>query len=275
MRDLLHMTGLPLRRIEKELEAHTKRRLEDLEQRQREGQLTRAEEIDLVELKEQRYFSKSALQELAKGKRKRPPIERQLKELFNFAHGGQGPRRDWDQLNQWRLALAEPSGESQVIVCPTCGAATTPTEDCAETKPAENGVTVPTSAPVPPVEGDRRTRERFDVMLRPVDEVVWSPVTVLAGYVSAGKLENANGLMRHVGREADPGETADAIIACGDGGISEAVDTIISHAGARDELLHVMQIVKSLNERDRRVDSDALLDHALARHASRPQKTFG
>ncbi|WP_280259014.1 hypothetical protein [Nocardia abscessus] len=85
----------------------------------------------------------------------------------------------------------------------------------------------------------------------------------MAGYISAGNFERVNGLIRYVGIEAAPAETADAVVSCRELGLDEATDTIISYAGSRSEL-DVFQILQSLNQRDKRTDADILLERALA-----------
>jgi hypothetical protein len=46
-------------------------------------------------------------------------------------------------------------------------------------------------------------------------------------------------------------------------GLIEAAETIISYAGSRSER-EVLQILRLLNQRNRRADADALLERALA-----------
>lgn len=258
VRSLLKMRGLSLRKVEVELREQVKTRRKRLEQLRTERDLTATERLDLVELAEGRFFSKSALEELVKGRRKHPPRESELRELYDFAHGGHGSREGWEEL------LFKTIRSVRDQVCPACGTAAAPTKECAGAKPAENvAVIAPGGAPVPISEGDRRNEIKLEMAWPSIAEVVWSPVIELSEYVSAGKLENANGLMRHVGIEADPLETADAIVACRQVDMSDAADTIIGHAGNRKELVDVARILKSLNDRDRRADGDALLDHVL------------
>ncbi|WP_063000363.1 hypothetical protein [Nocardia mikamii] len=213
-------------------------------------------------------LSKSALQRVVVRGRKVPFAEVALKGLYDVAHGGGGSDEGWEELKRVNRALAGRLVAEPVTVRPSFGATRLPSESVTNSKPAESGTArALDNAPVPPLLGDRRNN-RLDVAWPSTDEVVWRPVSQLVGYVSTGELENANSLMRHVGTEAEPLETADAIVACRDVDLPDAVDTIISHAGAREELLDVMQILKSLNERDRRADSDALLVHALQNRVS-------
>ncbi|MFI5537944.1 hypothetical protein ACIA5H_16280 [Nocardia sp. NPDC051900] len=82
-------------------------------------------------------------------------------------------------------------------------------------------------------------------------------------YISAGNFERVNGLIRYVGTEAAPDETADAVASCRELGLDEATDTIIGYAGSRSGL-DVLQILQSLNQRGKRRDADILLERALA-----------
>ncbi|MEU2174832.1 hypothetical protein ABZ552_11470 [Nocardia sp. NPDC019219] len=131
-----------------------------------------------------------------------------------------------------------------------------PEQASAATKPAELLTATTTDVvPVPSLMGDRHNIGTIDV--------AWPPAMDLAGYISAGNFERVNGLIRYVGTEATPAETADAVISCRELGLDEATDTIISYAGSRSEL-DVFQILQSLNRRDKRTDADILLERALA-----------
>ncbi|WP_280450106.1 hypothetical protein, partial [Nocardia brasiliensis] len=114
----------------------------------------------------------------------------------------------------------------------------------------------PVVAPAPPAKGDRRKFVTPDV--------AWPPAKDLAVYISVGNFERANGLIRYVGSEASPAETANAVISCRDLGMAEATEAIITYAGNRSER-DVLRILHSLKQHDRRADADALLDNVLAR----------
>ncbi|GAA5084496.1 hypothetical protein GCM10023319_29550 [Nocardia iowensis] len=180
------------------------------------------------------YLTKSVLWDWAHGNRKRAPKIVQLKELHNLALASAGAADEvisWDDLERlWHNVATKP----------------------AEIAPASEA----TVAPVPRSEGDRRNIA--------ILEIAWRPAKDLATYISVGNLERANGLIRHVGSEADPAETADAVISCRDLGMPEATRAIIDYAGNRPER-DVLHILHSLKQRGRRADADALLDRALTR----------
>ncbi|MBF6302563.1 hypothetical protein IU459_34240 [Nocardia amamiensis] len=214
------------------------------------------------------YLSKSVLFYLANGRHKRPPREAPLRELHTLALDScdtEGMVITWDELNSLRLALSLPSTEDEhqpTVLCPTCGAAMTLEEAraleqvSAATKPAEISPVITTDVvPVPHHVGDRHNTGTIDV--------AWPPAKDLAVYISAGNFERVNGLIRYVGTEAAPDETADAVVSCRKLGLDEATDTIINYAGSRSEL-DVLQILQSLNQRDQRPDADTLLERALA-----------
>ncbi|MGY1947777.1 hypothetical protein [Nocardia asiatica] len=213
------------------------------------------------------YLSKSVLIGLVHGKCKLAPDGTEIKALWALrelavAQGGTEGVITWEELNRRRLAIStlphQPAGScsSCGTACLACNAAAPENQAIRMPKPARTPI-VDTLAvvPVPPHKGDRHSSETVDV--------VWLPAKNLSVYISDGNLERANGLIRHVGTEADPDETADAVISCRDMGLSDATDTIISYAGSRSER-DVLQIVRSLNQRDRRADADALLERALA-----------
>lgn len=207
-------------------------------------------------------LSRSVLSDLANGRRKRPPREVPLQELHKLALDScrtEGSVPPWEELNSLRLALSSlgPEDELQPTVpCPTCGAALTLEQASVAARPAEILTSITTDvAPVPHHEGDRRNSGSIDM--------AWPPAKDLAVYISVGNFERVNGLIRYIGTEAAPNETADAVVSCRQLGLDEATDTIISYAGSRPEL-DVLQILQSLNQRDKRSDADILLERALA-----------
>ncbi|MFE4503896.1 hypothetical protein ACFRFQ_28905 [Rhodococcus sp. NPDC056743] len=94
-------------------------------------------------------------------------------------------------------------------------------------------------------------------------DVAWPAASEVSRYLAVGALESANGLIRHVGSEASPIETAHAIASCRDLGLVDAADTIIAYAGGRARR-EVLQILQSLNQQGRRADADTLLTRALS-----------
>ncbi|AFU04318.1 hypothetical protein AW168_06735 [Nocardia brasiliensis] len=233
IRDLIGLTGLSCRAIVDAVAERLKELKKELGARADEA---RADEVraELAELKS-RYLSKSVLADLANGKRKRPKAIH-LRELHSLAlvKAGPGAVISWDDLERLRERAAA--------------------------KPAERTISAaaitPVVAPVPHSEGDRRKFVTPDV--------AWPPAKDLAVYISVGNFERANGLIRYVGSEASPAETANAVISCRDLGMAEATEAIITYAGNRSER-DVLRILHSLKQHDRRADADALLDNVLAR----------
>lgn len=86
----------------------------------------------------------------------------------------------------------------------------------------------------------------------------WPPVTTLAGYLNAGDLEGAAGMIRYAGKEADPGESADAIASCRDSGLDDATDDMLNYASRRHDR-DILRIAKSLIEDDRADEVRTLL----------------
>ncbi|MGS2805680.1 hypothetical protein [Nocardia sp. MW-W600-9] len=90
----------------------------------------------------------------------------------------------------------------------------------------------------------------------------WVPATDLAGYIRAGQLENSSRMIHHVATDADPHETASAVIACREHGLSDAADAIINYAGLRVDR-DVLQILHLLMRRGLHNDARALLARVL------------
>ncbi|MER7449644.1 hypothetical protein ABTW96_05080 [Nocardia beijingensis] len=214
------------------------------------------------------YLSKSVLSKLANGGHKRPPREAPLRELHTLAVDSpntEGTVISWGKLNRLRLALSHLTTEEQPqlsVPCPTCGTAMAPErgktleQTSAAVKPAETVTAVrPDVVPVPHYEGDRHNSGSIDV--------AWPPAKDLAVYISAGNFERVNGLIRYIGTEAPPDETANAVVSCRELGLDEATEIIIGYAGGRSEL-DVLQILQLLLQRDQRRDADILLERALA-----------
>ncbi|MEU7138208.1 hypothetical protein ABZ942_02025 [Nocardia sp. NPDC046473] len=215
----------------KAIEEAIKKKLADLRDEGRQ---------DWAELKKG-YLSKSVLADLANGNRKRSPKKAPLRELHCLALANAAPDEQvimWEELERLRKnAGAKP----------------------AETTPAvAAGV-----APVPSLEGDRRNNLTVDV--------AWPPAKDLGVYISTGKLERANSLIRHVGTEAAPVEAASAIASCRILGLHDAAEGISSYAETRPDL-DVLHILHSLKQQGRHADADALLDRVLAR--TRANDTF-
>ncbi|MBC3842197.1 hypothetical protein GXW82_24345 [Streptacidiphilus sp. 4-A2] len=185
----------------------------------------RTEERMLKEAGPDGYLSRSVLSDLANGRRKRAPREEPLRALYDLALNSQGTTGavgSWEELDSLRQALSPlpPEGQDPAAVCPACGAATPLEGAVAGAGPAGSpaAVTV-TVVPVPPHDVDRHNSGAADFS--------WPAAEDLALYLAAGNLERANGLMRHVGTEVHPTETADAVVSCRDLGLLEAKDTII------------------------------------------------
>lgn len=269
VRELIQRTGLSsLACVAAKLEEKSQERCEALRKLANERPLSSDEE---KQLKERRYFSKTALWDLVHGIRKRPPGEAQLKALYELAYGDDGTEEGWNELNGRRRALANQSTRSGSVadenhqlptICPACGGTRPERGARAMAKPAEIRSAIASAVvPVPHQRGDRHNDKRTDL--------VWPPAASLIEYFAAGNLEHANGLIRHVGTQADPAETADAIGTCRDLHLSEASDTIISYAGGRPEQRasgsrEAMQIAHALLGQSRVDDATALLAHAIA-----------
>ncbi|MEV6340782.1 hypothetical protein AB0M12_39455 [Nocardia vinacea] len=234
--DLLSPEWRLLAEVIRELIRQTGRSCRAIEQAIQEklDDLRRKTAADELRCRQEGYLTRSVLSDLANGRRKRAPKEailRELHELARISAEAEDEVIPWEILDSIRRRL--------------------------ETKPAETIPAVTAGVvPVPHQEGDRHHSGNVDL--------VWLPATDLAVYISVGNFERANGLIRHVGTEADPAETANAVVACRDLGLLEVTDTIISYAGSRSER-DVLKILHLLKQRGRRVDADALLDSALAR----------
>lgn len=249
VRTMIEETGLPYRSIERELRH-------------------KAESAGY--LRSDGYLTRSVLSCLANGQRKRAPRARPLRGLHELAvENSTSPEAvlAWTELEALLLSFAALRTEAAIglaacvacgTACVACKAAALPGKLGSQFKPA--GIASPLVAPVPPSEGDRRNRLDYDI--------AWPAARDLAGYILVDDLERANGLIRHVSIEAPPAETADAVAACRDLELHEATDAIIRYAGQRPDR-DVLEIVRSLNQRERRAEADTLLDHALTDTATR------
>ncbi|MFE2347722.1 hypothetical protein [Kitasatospora cineracea] len=206
------------------------------------------------------YVSKSLLADLASGKRKRPMDPEALR-LFHTAvsaaAAAQGAQAmDWDEFRACcdalgRLPTPDPG------VCGECGAKRDsgasgrdggPAGSAVDGRPGPQGV-----LPVPDPRGDRQA---------PAD-VFWPHMPVLKGYLDAGNLENATGLLRSIGRHVPPEETAEAIAACASAGLEDAAEMLLQQASTR-ESREVLRVLQELNRVEHRAESDVLLGLALA-----------
>ncbi len=70
-------------------------------------------------------------------------------------------------------------------------------------------------------------------------------------------------MIHHVGTEATPDEAANAVIACRDLDLLDAVAAIISYAGLRADR-EILQILRALLRHERHADAGALLNRALS-----------
>lgn len=178
------------------------------------------------------YLTRSVLSDWSRGKRKRAPKEVQLKELHEFVLETVSADVDvipWDELLQLLLnAKAKPASSTSAI--------------------AANVV------PVSSHDADRHNNEHRDI--------AWPTARTLSEYIAKGSLERVSGLIRHVGTEAEPVETAAAVVACRGIGLSEAGDAVIDYASRRS-YGDVLQIARLLIRRDMRADADMLLERAI------------
>ncbi len=143
VRDLIRRTGLPsLACVAAKLKEKSQQSYEALRKLETERPLTREED----QLRDRRYFSKTALWELVHGIRKRPPGEAQLKALYELAYGNDVSGEGWNELNRLRQALAnQPTKGGSAAdenhrlptTCPECGGAMPERGPGAMTKPAE------------------------------------------------------------------------------------------------------------------------------------------
>ncbi|MCP2287378.1 hypothetical protein [Nocardia amikacinitolerans] len=254
VRDLVRQTGRGFQKLTKDIE---EKRKKQLNKDGPDGYLTAGTDRYLIK---DAYLSKSVLWDVANGNRKRPPREAPLRALHEFALDiaeTEDAVIPWDELNGLRRAFSPLRKQPpSVLSCPDCGAVIPVEQAIAPDKPAEIATTVMTDvAPVPRGKGDRHNSGAVDI--------AWPTARNLASYISVGNFERANGLIRHVGTEAIPAETANAVVSCRKLGLHEATDTIISYAARRSDG-DVLRIVRSLNQQDSRVDADALLERALA-----------
>ncbi|GAB2638136.1 hypothetical protein GCM10027088_12560 [Nocardia goodfellowii] len=208
---------------------------------------------------DQTYLSKSALWELANGKRKRAPSLDIVKRLHTLAlsHTDADNVIGWDELFDLWSALA-PVPDVPTAACASCGtAAATAVPAATVEKPASRHPSE--TVPVPPQRGDRHSRK--------TPSPAWPAVHDLARYITSDDWERVNGLMRHVGLETSPDETADAIASSRELNLHDAAETIISYAGRRAEG-EVLRILHALNRQGLRDDADTLLESTLVN--SRP-----
>lgn len=206
------------------------------------------------------YVSKSLLADLASGKRKRPMDPEALRP-FHIAASATAAERgvramSWDEFRACCAALGRPP-EPDPEVCGECGAKRGGGGSALGEEPADSAVDgrqEPQDVlPVPRPRGDRQPRA----------DVFWPHMPVLKGYLDAGSLENATGLLRSAGRHVPPEETAEAIAACASAGLEEAAEMLLQQASTRDSR-EVLRVLQELNRIERRAESDALLGLALA-----------
>ncbi len=175
VRELIQRTGLSsLACVAAKLEEKSQERCEALRKLANERPLSSDEE---KQLKERRYFSKTALWELVHGIRKRPPGEAQLKALYELAYGDDGTEEGWNELNGRRRALANQSTRSGSVadenhqlptICPACGGTRPERGARAMAKPAEIRSAIASAvAGPPPARGPaQRQKDRLGVAAR-------------------------------------------------------------------------------------------------------------
>lgn len=204
-------------------------------------------------------LSSSYLSRLLNGQYKRPPRKAPLRALRDLAAEFGGTDEvviSWDALEELRMASGSRGNvdleAGSRSICPACGRGSGRRRGRPAGRERVGGRTV---VPVPHPEGDRHNGTEIDV--------AWPPVATLARYVSAGDLERASGIIRHVSTEAKPEETAHAIISCRDFGLDDAADALFSYAAHRAHR-DVMEIMQSLVDRGRHDEVRTLLGRALA-----------
>ncbi|MEV7212992.1 hypothetical protein AB0O31_07865 [Kitasatospora cineracea] len=223
-----------------------------------------AAELSFGRLARLSYVSKSLLADLASGKRKRPMGPEKLR-LFHTAASTEAAKRgvpvmSWEEFRACCAALGRPAGPDQEV-CGECGAKRD--SGASQQGPDRNGRPADSTVdgqqqpgdvlPVPRPRGDRQARA----------DVFWPHMPVLKGYLDAGSLENATGLLRSAGRHVPPEETAEAIAACASAGLEEAAEMLLQQASARDSR-EVLKVLQELNRVEHRAESDVLLSLALA-----------
>ncbi|MFC4126469.1 hypothetical protein [Nocardia rhizosphaerae] len=211
------------------------------------------------------------MSKLLAGQYKFGPRESTLQQIYNFAASAIDKDQDlitWEYLRQLRRdiaislgGIADAARLKAAVACPQCGtsAPAEPADLTAQEADAEEGRGA-VDVPVPLSEGDRHINA--DIAW-PSRELLWAPASELAGYIVAGQLENSSRMIHHVGTDATPDEAANAVIACRDLDLMDAVAAIISYAGRREDR-EILQILRPLLDHERHADADALLDRALS-----------
>ncbi len=157
---------------------------------------------------EHEYLSTSVVQQLLNAGHRRQPKEALVKSFHALAEAtlGRGEIIPWEDLNALRRALPRRSPTNIVDIpvahcpecgspCPSCGAAE---QDISVTVPSENSSAAPpVVAPVFEQQGDRRNNDSPAAV-----PPTWSAITIVTRDLTAGKLENVNGLIHHASLEA-------------------------------------------------------------------------
>jgi predicted transcriptional regulator len=182
------------------------------------------------------HMSSSALSYMTTGKRKRP-TRKMLEDLHRLAsQRAANNAESLPTLSELLHLLDRVLFElQQAQPCKACGRAwdskapPTRPSPVAE-KPAAGyaqSVSANFAVPVEDVDGDR--------------QAAWEDLADLQRRLSADELADAAGIMRHVGQDSEPGETAIAIATCTREGLDDAAKTIMTHAAHRlDEEIIVM-----------------------------------
>lgn len=223
------------------------------------------------ELSKRAEVSKYSVSRLLAGQYKFGPRESTLWQVYNFAASEIDSDLElltWENLLELRLGIADKPGGKDIaarltaaVPCPQCGASvpTEPAEPRAseeETWEAAVGVDVP----VPLASGDRHINTDIAWPSRPL---LWPPASDLAGYIATGELESSSRMIHHVGTDALPEEAANALIACRDLDLLDALAAIINYAGLREDR-EVLLILRPLLLHERHADAGALLNRALS-----------
>ncbi|WP_133733799.1 hypothetical protein [Nocardia ignorata] len=124
--------------------------------------------------------------------------------------------------------------------------------------PASQAAELPVGVvPVPLREGDRHNADgSFDV--------AWPEAKLIVGYIDAGDLARANGLIRHVGSVASPREAVAAVKSCRIVGSEDAAEAILAYAANREDVLDVVEIAYGLLVSEGGPDASMLLKGVLA-----------
>lgn len=116
--------------------------------------------------------------------------------------------------------------------------------------------------PVPPSAGDRRIGGTKSLTARPTADIRWPPAAELASQIEGGDISRVAVQLFHVGAQAAPSETADAVLSFRDLRLAEAAETVISHAARRDDG-EVLRVLQSLLRAEACAEARALVERTV------------